>query len=61
MGGVGIVRAGAEQLVDLTSLKASGLKLRTGVSSTPDLILTRNGHTSAFMLLQDTFYQPCER
>ena len=53
MKGAAIIRAGSDSWVDKDVLKGCGFKLRTGVSCTPDLILTIKGLTGAFILLPD--------
>lgn len=61
MGGAAIVGAGAESVVDFEILKAHGLKVRTSASTVPDLILSFNKHSAAYMLLPDSSQQPCKR
>ncbi len=53
MGGAAIVGAGAETVVDIDILRSHGLRIRTGVKSGPDLILSLNKHSRAYMLLPD--------
>ena len=53
MQGVAILRAGSEHLINLRLLRERSLKVRTGVTCIPDLILTIGGCTGAFMLLPD--------
>jgi len=51
MNGVAIVGSLAEGRVDKNVLQAESHKIRAGVSCIPDLILSRSGHTAAFILL----------
>ena len=61
MGGAAIVGAGSEEVVDCTILRAHGLKVRTSANSVPDLILTLNKHSAAYMLLPDSLQHKRER
>lgn len=61
MGGAAIVGAISEKAVDLAVLRAHGLKVRTTPNSVPDLILSSGKHSSAYMLLSDSFDQQLER
>ena len=61
MGGAAIVGADSESVVDCALLQAHGLKVRISVSSVPDLILSFNKHSSAYMLLPDSLQQQSKR